>query len=336
VPRTKAKNLWPGFNTFPRLLRGYYRAAQGKSSRERVSYFHADLERQILSIRDHLEEGTYRWGPYFSFYVIDPKLRRIESAPFRDRIVHQAMNEVMLPLFEPSFYRHSYACLPGRGTHRAVTRLHAWVKARPSWHYLQMDVSKYFPSIDREILFGLVESRIGDERFLALVRSLIQASPGDGGIPIGNLTSQLFANVYLDVLDQFIKRELRVRHYVRYMDDLVLLAPDKRQAQEWKEKIGAFARDRLRLTFHPYKVELRPVRAGIGFVGHRILPEALFIRGRCLRRFRKRLREPASLNEKVKRVLSYQAHVYLAKDRVRLQRQFQRIAFQEEAAISLL
>lgn len=336
MPRPRARDLWPGFNTFPRLLRGYYRAAQGKFTRERVISFHSDLEREIFAIRDHLNAGTYRWGPYYSFWVIDPKLRRIESAPFRDRIVHQAMNEVMLPLFEPSFYRHSYACLPGRGTHRAVMRLHGWVKARPDWHYLQMDVSKYFPSIDRGILMELIEARIGDERLLELLRSLIAAAPGSGGIPIGNLTSQLFANVYLDVLDQFIKRELRAKHYVRYMDDLVLLAPERRQALAWKDEIAAFARDRLRLTFHPYKVELRPVREGIGFVGHRILPEALFIRGRCLRRFRKRLREPASLDEKVRRVLSYQAHIHLANDRARLARQFQEIAFREEAVISLL
>ena len=129
---------------------------------------------------------------------------------------------------------------------------------------------------------------------------------------------------------RFFRRGVRRRRVPRH------LAPERRQALAWKDEIAAFARDRLRLTFHPYKVELRPVREGIGFVGHRILPEALFIRGRCLRRFRKRLREPASLDEKVRRVLSYQAHIHLANDRARLARQFQEIAFREEAVISLL
>lgn len=331
MPKPKAKNLWPGFATFPRLLRGYYRAAQGKFTRERVAHFHSDLESQLLAIRDHLETGTYEWGPYYSFWVIDPKLRRIESAPFRDRIVHQAMTEVMLPLFEPSFYRHSYACLPGRGTHRSVMQLHRWMKPRAGYHYLQMDVSKFFPSIDREILLGQLEARIGDEKFLRLVRTLIHGSPGKGGIPIGNLTSQLFANVYLDVLDQFIKRVLRVPFYVRYMDDIVLLAPEKRQTEIWRKEIEDFSRDRLRLSFNPHKVELGKVTDGIGFVGHRTYPHAIFMRGKCLRRFRKRLREPLAMNEKVKRVLSYQAHIHLAKDKARLRQEFQRIAFHGES-----
>lgn len=330
MPRVKAKDLWTGFNTFPRLLRGYFRAAQGKTSRQRVVHFHARLEAEVLAIRSSLEAGTYSWGPYYSFWVIDPKLRRIESAPFRDRVVHQAMHEVMLPLFEPSFYRHSYACLPGRGTHRSVEQLHRWVRARPDHHYLQMDVSKYFPSIDRGILLSLLEARIGDERFLDLVRSLLRSSPGGGGIPIGNLTSQLFANVYLDVLDQFIKRELRVPRYVRYMDDFVILSPEKAELERWRGQIEEFARERLRLTFHPDKVDLRRVKEGVAFVGHRTYPHGIFMRGRCLRRFRKRLREPLSLDQKVKRVLSYQAHVHLAKDQTRIRREFQRIAFQGE------
>jgi retron-type reverse transcriptase len=324
----KADNLWPGFATFPRLLSGFYRAARRKNNRETVARFHAGLEKKIFEIRDELESGAYRWGEYYSFWVIDPKLRRIESAPFRDRIVHQAMNEVMLPLFEPSFYQHSYACLPGRGTHRAVCRLHRWVRGHPEHHFLQMDVSKYFPSVDRDTLYSLLEARIADPRFLSLLRSLIFGAPGETGIPIGNLTSQLFANVYLNELDQFIKRHLRVRHYMRYMDDLVLLTPTREKAAELRRHVEHFARMRLQLIFNPHKVEIRRVRDGIGFIGHRIAPGGIYMRGRCLRRFRQRLREPLSLDQTVKRLLSYEAHVFLAKDKARIARDFQNLVFQ--------
>lgn len=318
----RADDLWPGFATFPRLLSAFYRAARRKGNRDTVARFHAGLEKRIFEIRDELESGAYRWGDYYSFWVIDPKLRRIESAPFRDRIVHQAMSEVMLPLFEPAFYRHSYACLPGRGTHRAVLRLHRWLRGHPEHHFLQMDVSKYFPSVDRSTLYSLLEARIADPRFLALLRSLIFEAPGGRGFPIGNLTSQLFANVYLNELDQFIKRHLRVRHYVRYMDDLVLLAPTREAAIELRYHVEEFAQRRLGLIFNPHKVEIRRVSGGIGFVGHRIAPDGILMRGRCLRRFRKRLRESLPLDQSIRRLLSYEAHVFLAKDRARVSRDF--------------
>jgi retron-type reverse transcriptase len=331
VPRDRrAFSLWGGFNTFPRLLRGFYRAARGKFNRQSVADFHSSLEANIFQIRDELEIGAYRWGKYKSFWVEDPKLRQIESAPFRDRVVHQAMAEIMEPIFDPTFYHHNYACRSGRGTHRAMQTLHAWISRHQDYYYLQMDVSKYFPSIDRGILFGLVEKRIGDPRFLSLVRSLLASSPAPNGIPIGNLTSQIFANLYLDALDQFVKRTLRVKYYLRYMDDIVLLSKDLSQLQALRIVLEKFAAENLKLHFHPHKVSLGPVQAGITFVGYRIFSGRLRIKGKSLRRFRIGAKERITLDQKVRRLLSYKAHILHVNGSSQLMAQLSKLAFSKE------
>jgi retron-type reverse transcriptase len=331
VPRDRRVfHVWGGFNTFSRLLRGFYRAASGKFDRESVVDFHSKLEANIFEISADLESGTYEWGKYRSFWVVDPKLRQIESAPFRDRVVHQAMAEVMEPIFDPAFFYHSYACRSGKGTHRAMQTLHTWISPRQNFHYLQMDVSKYFPSIDREILFGFVEKRIGDPTFLSLVRSLLASSPAQNGIPIGNLTSQIFANLYLDALDQFVKRDLRVKHYLRYMDDIVLLSKDLRELRDWRKRIEEFSKKKLSLRFHPHKVALGRVKEGITFVGYRIFPTQVRVKGKSLRRFRMGAKARIPLDQKVRRLLSYKAHIFHVNGREQLMADLSKLAFSKE------
>jgi RNA-directed DNA polymerase len=300
-----------------------------------VIEFHAHLEANILAVRDSLKNGCYEWGRYRSFWVIDPKLRQIESAPFRDRVVHQAMAEIMEPLFDPTFYHHSYACRSGRGTHKAMHTLHRWTRQNPDFHFLQMDVAKYFPSINRAILLRLIESRIGDPRFLHLTRSLLNSSPSPRGIPIGNLTSQVFANLYLDRLDQFIKRVLRVKLYLRYMDDIVLLHRDRAQLEHWRGEIERFAQAELALRFHPHKVECSRARAGISFVGYRISPRQIRIKNKSLRRFRARVRENITLDQKVRRLLSYNAHLRHAHGHISLMHDLRKRAFSQEGFMAL-
>jgi RNA-directed DNA polymerase len=311
-------------------MKGYYRAAQGKSDRDSVANFHSRLETNVLKMREELDQGVYHWGEYRAFWVVAPKLRKIESAPFRDRVVHQAMAEVLEPLFDPAFFHHSYACRSGRGTHRAMNAVHKWISARPESFYLQMDVAKYFPSINRSVLYEIVEKRIGDPRFLFLVRSLLNSSPGENGIPIGNLTSQLFANLYLDQLDQFIKRTLRVKYYVRYMDDIVLIHENYSQLKSWRREIDQFAAEKLRLRFHPHKTALAPARTGISFVGYRILPDCIRVRNNAVRRFRKGAREKLPLDSKVRRLISYQGHILHATGHRNLMASLRNIAFSQE------
>jgi RNA-directed DNA polymerase len=327
VRNRRLNGAWERFVTFDRLIRAFYRAASGKFNREAVLSFNTQLEKGIFKIRDDLLNDTYEWGPYRHFWVTDPKLRLIESASFRDRIVHQALVEVLEPWIDPAFFYHSYACRAGKGTHAAARQVQSWAARFPDQYYLQMDVSKFFPSIDRVVLYSLVENKISDEKMLKLIGSLIQSAPGTKGIPIGNLTSQLFANLFLDVLDQYIKRELRIPYYIRYMDDFVIIHPSRNFLTELRRKIEDFGHEKLKLNFHPSKVLINTVKEGIGFVGFRSLPNGLYLRGRSVRRFRKRLSEDLTLDRKVKRLLSYQGHAKHAKDSARLIDDFRKTAF---------
>ncbi len=326
--RARINHLWEGVTSFSRLIRCFYRAASAKFDREYVLRNYADLETQTLKTREDLLQERYEWGIYRRFWVLDPKLRQIESAPFRDRVVHHAIQEALEPIFDAGFYDHSYACRPGRGTHRAVKQLREWIGNHPDYHYLQMDVSRFFPSIDRRTLFGLIERKVADARLLRLLESLIMTAPGgEVGIPIGNLTSQLFANIYLDPLDQFIKRKLRVPLYVRYMDDLVLLSPNRVSLDTLRKEVTQFTQTCLKLHFHPHKVAFGRAREGITFVGYRAYPWKISVKGKSLRRFRTRMREPLPLENKVRRFLSYQGHLLHATDGKSLVEEFRRIAF---------
>lgn len=295
--------------TFEQLERSFYRAARGKRDRGEVLDFYANVESNCLKIKNDLLNGTFRWGNYRAFYVEDPKRRLIEAAPFRDRVVHHALFEILSPIFEPTFYAHSYACRKGYGSLRAMTRLYSWIQSHPGWNYLQMDVSKFFPSIDQAILYELIAKKIRDPKLLAFIKTLLYNAPHPCGIPIGNLTSQLFANLYLNPLDQFVKRELQVPLYIRYMDDFILLDQNVERLYEWRKRIEDFGHEKLHLGFHPHKVSIGPVKDGVSFIGYRMHPWHLAIRGKNFRRFKKKLRQRLTLDHKVKRLLSYRGHV---------------------------
>lgn len=283
-----AQKMPPSFEdafSLQNLIGAYCRARRGKQTREEVTRFGWNLERNLLALRSELLVGTYTHGPYRKFIVSDSKRREIQAAPFRDRVVHQAMVAALDPVFEKRFVFDSYACRRGKGTHAGIKRFERY--ARVSHYALTMDISKYFASIDHDILFSLLSRKIRDERMLALCRIVIESSeetPGRG-IPIGNLTSQLFANVYLDELDQYIKHELRVRRYVRYMDDFVLLHDDKLYLHELKRRITEFLAARLRLTVHPKKAQIAPTHCGIGFLGFHVFPHHRLLRKSTVKRF---------------------------------------------------
>lgn len=267
------------------LIGAYRRARRGKGEREEVARFGWNLEKNLLELRTRLLGGTYAHGPYRKFIVSDSKRRKIKAAPFRDRVVHQAMVAALEPAFEKRFIFDSYACRVGKGTHAGIARFERF--ARVSRYALMMDISKYFASIDHSILFSLLSPKIRDERMLALCRIVIESSeetPGKG-IPIGNLTSQLFANVYLDELDQYVKHGLRVRRYARYMDDFVLLHDDKLHLHELRQQITDFLATRLHLTVHPKKAQIEPVESGVNFLGFRIFLHHRLLRASTVKRF---------------------------------------------------
>ncbi len=229
-------HLWEPLTSFNNLLAAAHESARRKRFEPAVAAFHFGLETELWRLHHELKNGTYVPGPYTEFYVHEPKKRMISAAPYRDRVVHHALTRVLSPIFEPTFVTDSYACRVGKGTHAAVGRAQQF--ARRFRYVLKADVRKFFPSLDHQILNERISRKIKDPHVLDLVRRLIEHSnaqeqifhrfPGDDlftaserrhGIPIGNQTSQFFANVYLDSLDHFIKERERMKGYVRYVDD---------------------------------------------------------------------------------------------------------------------
>jgi RNA-directed DNA polymerase len=289
------------------LLLAYRRAAKGKRGRPAAAAFEHRLEDQLLDLQGELRSRTYRPGAYHSFFIHEPKRRLISAAPFRDRVVHHALCNVTEPLFERTFIADSYANRAGKGTHRALDRLQRLARRFP--YALQGDVRQFFPSIDHAVLRETIARTLSDPGVLWLVDQILDSGAGvlgdvyemtwfagddlfaalrHRGLPIGNLTSQLWANVYLGPFDHFVKRELRCEGYVRYVDDLVLLAHDKATLWRWRDAlVERLARLRLRLHAgaHP-----RPVTEGMPFLGFVVRPGERRLKGRKVVHFGRRLR----------------------------------------------
>jgi RNA-directed DNA polymerase len=288
--KRKVHGLFDPMTEFSTLRRAFKAAAAGKRDRLAVLSFEMRLEDNLFRLRDELRAETYGFGPYRSFYVHEPKLRLIESACFRDRVVHHALHASLEPLFDAKFYEYSFACRTGRGTHAAMLTLHDWTRRSKREIFLKCDIRKFFPSVDRTRLMSILDRSLGDERLMRLLEKLVMGAPRTG-IPIGNLTSQLFANLYLNELDQFVKRQLRVRHYIRYMDDFVALCETPEEARRLRDTVEVFLRDELKMELSPEKVMIGQVRQGIPFVGYYQRPSGIRVRGAALRRCRKKVRK---------------------------------------------
>ena len=299
-------NLFPQILAFDNLLRAARQAQRGKRFRDNVLAFNHNLELHVLQLQDELASKTYRPGPYRTFEISVPKPRLISAAPYRDRVVHHALCNVIAPIFERTFIRDSYANRVGFGTHRALRRFTAF--ARSSRYVLQADIQKYFPSIDHAILKALVQRKLKCRDTLWLINTIVDHSnpqtpvwhyfPGDDlltppqrrrGLPIGNLTSQFFANVYLNGLDHFIKEQLRAAKYVRYVDDLAVFSDDREFLREVRRAVEAYL-VQLRVKIHPVKSQIFATRHGANFLGFRIFPDRLRVRPENLQRARRRLR----------------------------------------------
>jgi retron-type reverse transcriptase len=216
--------------------------------------------------------------------------REISALPFRDRVVHHAICSVIEPVFEKVFLFDSYACRKNKGTHAGAKRLQFFLrKNSKNCFALKCDVKKYFPSVDHEILKLSLRKKIFDKRLLGLLDTIIDSPGGTIGIPIGNLTSQLFANIFLNQLDNFVKLELNARHYVRYMDDFVLLHESKKVLQDWKEKIRSFLCS-IKLDLSEKKASIFPVWLGIDFLGYRLFAFHRLTRKSTVKRFLRKIK----------------------------------------------
>ena len=319
--------------SFENLLLAARKAQDGKRFQEEVARFNFHLERELYRLQEELQTRTYRPGPYHEFHIYEPKLRKISAAPYRDRVAHHALCNVIEPIFDRTFIFDSYACRRNKGTHKAVDRF--TVFCRKSDYVLKCDIKKYFPSIDHGILKTLFRRKIRDANVLWLMDLIVdfsnseegvpgalddrcmardRPSPYGGGdnlgtadarprpspygdeeirrrgIPIGNLTSQFYANIYLNGFDHFVKETLKCRHYIRYVDDFVVLDNDKARLHQVKAEMAAYLAQHLRLQLHEHKCQISPVKTGTDFLGYRVFPTHRLLRQTSVTRARRRLR----------------------------------------------
>lgn len=294
--------------TFDNLYCAFVNAARGKRARTAVADFDFHVADHLLALQRDLIAGTYRPGVYRHFFIHEPKRRKISAAPFRDRVVHHALCNVIEPRFERLFIRDSYANRAGKGTHAAVNRLQTL--ARRFRFVLRLDIVRHFPSIDHDILMDVLARVIPEDDVMRLVKAIIASGdgvladeyepvffPGDDllsvcrprGLPIGSLTSQFWSNCYLHPFDQFVVRELRCAGYVRYVDDFALFANDRATLWAWKRAI-VDRLARLRLTIHNESAQVSPVTNGIPWLGFVVFPRRRRVKGRKVVTASRRLR----------------------------------------------
>jgi len=300
-------SLYASITAWENLLSAYRKAARGKRGKASTAQFEHQIADKLLALQQALTTHTYRPGRYVNFVIHDPKLRKISAAPFRDRVTHHALCNLIEPLFERSFIFDSYANRVGKGTHRAVDRCQQF--ARRYRYVLRCDVVQFFPSLDLALLSAELKGHIRDEDTLWLCDQIIRSGagvlageynmvyfPGDDlfaidrprGLPIGNLTSQFWANCYLNPFDHFVKRELRCPAYLRYVDDFALFSDHKAELWAWKrailERLGAW-----RLTLHETAAQVAPVESGIPWLGFVVYPTHRRVKARNVVKFSRRL-----------------------------------------------
>ncbi len=289
------------------LLEAWKEFLKGKRGKKDVQEFQADLMRNILSLHRDLVSQTYCHGGYRHFRVADPKPRDIHKASVRDRLLHHALYRQMYPYFDARFISDSYSCRVGKGTHKAMSRFRSFASkvsknhTRTAW-VLKCDIRKFFASIDHAVLYGILQKHVGDPAILCLLREVVGSFCSGGnslqknrlhqscttaqvkcicrGLPLGNLTSQLLVNIYMNEFDQWIKHKLKVKYYIRYADDFVILSRNRPELLTTLSYMKVFMRDELKLHLHPNKTFVKTVASGIDFLGwvhfpgHRVLRTA--------------------------------------------------------------
>lgn len=266
---------------------------RGKSKKTDVRKFESNLGENILEIHRELRSKTYKHSKYFSFYVRDPKVRHIHKACVRDRVLHHAIFRVLYPIFDKSFIFDSYSCRLGKGTHRAVSRLPNFFRKASknnsnNCFVLKCDIKKFFDSITHQILINLLQNRIKSDDTMWLLNKIIESFPV--GLPLGNITSQLFANIYLGELDKFVKHNLKIKYYIRYCDDFVILSTNKSYLNSLVPKINKFLNNSLKLHLHPSKLLIRKYRQGIDFLGYVCFPYNTVLRPKTKKRMFRNIR----------------------------------------------
>ncbi len=303
----RENNLFEKIVSFENVLKASKRARRGKRYKASTAGFEYNLEHNLLKIIEVLREKTYVPGCYCDFHIYDPKRRVISAAPYFDRVIHHALINIIESIAGKSFIYDTYACIKGKGTHKAVQRYREFQKKNK--YVLKCDIRKYFESVDHEILLNKVEHKIKCKNTLWLVQRIIDSRQsknndltyfgGDNlftplyrkrGIPIGNLTSQFFANLYLNDFDHFVKEDLRAGYYIRYCDDYVVFGNSKPWLNQIKRQIIDYLYT-LRLRLHENKSRIFRVTDGVDFLGYRMFPDKVRVRKSVVKRYRRKLKK---------------------------------------------
>ena len=300
--------------SYDKLMEAHKKARKGKGYREEIIKFNLKQEEYIMYLLEKLSDKSYKHGGYQVFYVTEPKLRKIEKSRYIDRIVHRwFVDNFLEPYFVPTFIGSSYACLKGKGMHKACLDVKKAMKhCKNKWgsyYILKMDVTKYFENINKKILLKILERKILDKDVMWLIKEILYAQEKEIGLEIGNYTSQLFANIYLNELDQYVKKVLGVKYYFRYMDDGVLMVSSKEEAKYCLSKIKEFLFFRLRLTLNK-KTQIFKSKQGVNFCGYKINEYRLKIRDKGKRKLKKKIKKLKYLI-KNRKISSIEAKKYL-------------------------
>lgn len=292
-------NVWKQLCTFQNLYQAYQNAARNKSENPRVQEFEQDWRRNLCIILHELRTKTYHPRPARTFVLRDPKTRVITVSDFRDRVVHHALVNVLQPIFEPRFIHDSYASRKGKGTLPALQRFNFFKRKvsqnnTRSCFVLKADIRQYFQSVDHQILLRLIKKWVTDSDSNWLVATILNHYDEEGsgkGMPLGNWTSQFFANVYLNELDQYVKHTLKAKYYVRYVDDFVILHNSMEKLEDYQVEIDHFLGEKLYLQLHSTKTRIIPLTQGIPFLGFRIFYYHKLVRKSNLRKIKQLLAE---------------------------------------------
>ena len=314
MPKT-LRNKYYEKLTYEKLMDAHNKSKKGKGLRKEIILFNLKKEEYIMWLYEQLKNKTYVHGGYTKFFVTEPKIRKIEKSRYIDRIVHRwVVDNFLEPAFVPQFVSTSYACLKGRGMHRAAIYVQDAMKhCKRIWgeyYILKMDIAKYFDNINKNILIQILKKKIKDEDLMWLIRQILFAQPREKGLEIGNYTSQMFANIYLNETDQYIKHELKIKYYCRYLDDSLLMVKTKQEVKEVLEKIKIFLKENLELELNK-KTQIFKNKQGVNFCGYKINEYRMKLRDKGKRKLKKKVRY---LKSEIRdgRITSREAKKYLA------------------------
>lgn len=298
------------------LLEAWKEFAGGKRSRKDVQEFELNLMGNIITLHQDLAAKTYRHASYTAFNISDPKPRNIHKASVRDRLLHHALYKTLYPFFERTFIADSYSCRFGKGTHKAMKRFQLFAYQASRNHtktvwVLKGDIRKFFASVDQTVLTEIITSYIPDTNILWLISKIVggfHSTRGGIGLPLGNLTSQLLVNVYMNEFDQFVKHTLKAHYYIRYADDFVILSQDKKLLLDMLPKIENFLLGKLHLQLHPDKVCIRTIASGVDFLGWVHFPDHRVLRTTTKRRMIRAIRTKDNKTERIESYLGLLSH----------------------------